>query len=224
MPCPVDPTAWGKKNRVTLYPEKVNEWVLVRTSRDNPDRAYLVLTLRAVMAKWFGDYVGVGVHSAELGEVGDNVELVSYSHERPVPSPTDQTREKSTDPIPLLSPSEQPPIYLKVRFNYHGMDPSMPWPVWGVHLGTDPTCPFDCDWMLVQARVPTAERPLQGAGPPLSLSEKIEKFNREVAGAIGHVGDWAKWIALGLGAATIVHYFGPQLRGAYRQLQGGDQK
>jgi hypothetical protein len=44
--CPgVDVDEWRKRNRVPLFPGKVNRWVLVRTTRDNPTPEDLKNTL-----------------------------------------------------------------------------------------------------------------------------------------------------------------------------------
>lgn len=155
MSCSVDPKAWGAKNRVTLYPGKVQTWVLAHALTDNPTHAEIVSRAEEFMRVVF-DETGWGSSldaSGDLGKIIDDFKVVSLSYSRPAPSPGDQRREKLSS-IPLLQSTSQGAVYLTVQFNYRGSHRGMPWPVY--LLGTNwpwttRDCPTDVNWMLIQA-------------------------------------------------------------------------
>ena len=52
--CPgVDVDKWRDANRAPLFPGKINRWLLVRTTRDDPTPDDLKNTLAATFARWF---------------------------------------------------------------------------------------------------------------------------------------------------------------------------
>lgn len=212
MSCPVDPEKWAEQNRVELYPGKVNRWVLVRTLRDNPTPETLRDTTRAVMGKWFRDS-GVGVMTAEASDAVDSISIESCSYSRPTPRKTDQRRE-STQPVPLMAPSEHGYVYLTVDFNYRGAQRSMPWPVWSQAfslLRSSKICPIGADWMLAQASAPTAEQPLPEAPPEQSWWEKVDQY-----GSHTPLGDVQNLVRLA-GVALAI-YVGVQAYGLARPM------
>src|SRR5262245_56519059 len=116
MSCAVDPTAWGEQNRVKLATGKTHEWVLARTQRDAPTVDSVRETTIAVMGKWFAG-TPLDVMFADAGTAVDGITVTNVSEQRPTPSAKGQRREQ-LDPLPILAPSERPPLYVSVTFNY----------------------------------------------------------------------------------------------------------
>lgn len=203
MSCAVDPVAWGEKNRVALSTGKKHEWVLARTTRDNPTVDEVIMTARAVLVKWF-DGVALDTMFADAGKAVDDVVVVAVSERPPVPSNADQRRE-SLDPVPLLAPSPVPPLYVTVRFNYRGYAQSLPWPVWTATaspLRVDKLCPLSADWMLVWAKN-TAE--LETAPEELGALDKLTTYAPGPIAGLAQLTQLAGW---GIGLYLAVQVLG----------------
>ena len=221
-PCPVDPTQWGKDNRVRLFKGKRNVWVLARTLADRPSTGwldYVTLTTRAVMAKWFHGYA-LDTVFADASDAADDVQVLRISDSRPSVRAAAQRREQM-DPVPTLRP-DAGIIYVTVAFNYRGFATEMPWPVWGSAssvLRAAKLCPFGADWMLVQT---TSEDALAASPPPKSPLEKLRDPKSPLGGAFDALGDlvtlgkWALVAYVGFQAWRVV---GPSVRGGIRDVR-----
>lgn len=220
MSCPVDPIAWGEKNQVRLYPEKVNEWVLAHRIDGFPSRSEIETNLLVALNAWFGGS-GFGIFTGEAGGSVDAVRIVDVSRTRPVPRATDQRRE-SLDPPPTLAPGAGV-VYLTIRFNYRGVRDSMPWPVWKRpgffdYPATEDVlvrlrCPEETDWMLSQATTPKAGEPLAPVPPEESIWSKLGQYTPTVREPIEAVETLLEVLTVG-----VAVYAGVQLYGLVRPL------
>lgn len=202
MTCSVDPTAWGEKNRIQLGTGKRQRWVLARTTRDNPTVDSLEMTARAVMNRWFPESTPVDVLFADAGTAVDDITIESVGESRPALGARDQRRE-SLDPLPMLAPGPTPPLYVALSFNYRGYAKSMPWPVWTESMSPlreSKLCPFDCDWMLVQAKATTE---LAAASEEKS---GLEKLSQHGPGGLADLAQLTRLAGYGL-----IALFGAQL-------------
>jgi len=162
--CPgVDVDQWRKQNRVPLFPGKVNRWVLVRTTRDNPTPDDLKNTLAAVFAKWFEGTVldpAFTFKGTTRSATADLIKLERVSKERlPVDNPA-RRREDLPGLGPTVAPGEV--VWLEVTFAYRGQQTDMPWPVRtgaAMQLTSSAQCPVGADWMLDAAQTPTVDAP-----------------------------------------------------------------
>lgn len=180
-PSPPEAAAWGAANRVILYPDKVQTWVLARAvDRDLPGDLELRKMARAVMAKWFSDapITDVAGRSGQAAEI--EVGNVSVS---PINLPTVlQTASKLPGPAPLLKAGKV--MYVPVRFVWRSQsETSRPWPTWRVNWGFGGPCPVEADWMLYSVgtdkpALPEAspEAALPAAPPEKSIGEETEEF------------------------------------------------
>ncbi len=74
LACNVDAAAWGASNRVELYPDQRQTWVLATVlDRGTPDDLDVKRQARAVMARWFSDapITDLGARSG----AADNIEV-----------------------------------------------------------------------------------------------------------------------------------------------------
>lgn len=202
MSCAVDTQLWGEKNRVALATGMTQEWVLARTSRDKPTLGSVPETARAVMVKWF-EGTPIDVLYADAGSAVDDVQVQSVSDVMPTPRATDQRRE-SLDPIPWIAAGENPPIYVRLTFNYRGYVKSMPWPVWTArgYLRSEKLCPFDADWMLVWARDAAA----LGAAP--EEASGLDKLTKNAPPALAGLAELTKIAGWSLALYLGVQAFG----------------
>lgn len=202
MSCPVDAAQWGEKNRVALATGKTQEWVLARTTRDNPTMNNLPTTARAVMVKWFKG-IPTDVQFADAGSAVDDVQVTSVTESLPTAKSTDQRRE-NLDPVPLIASGPTPPLYVRITFNYRGYARSMPWPVWTATSSpflVDKLCPLDADWMLCWARN-VAE--LGTAPEEQSGLDKLSEHAPPVLAGLADLTKLAAWgVALYLGAQAF---------------------
>lgn len=213
MSCSVDVAAWGERNRVSLATGKTQEWVLVRTMRDNPTIDSVVATARAVLVKWFAG-MALDTQFADAGDTVDAIDVVAVSERMPVPSSSDLRRE-SLDPVPLLAASPVAPLYVTVRFNYRGYATSMPWPVWTATvnpLRSSKLCPFDADWMLGWAKDPKS---LELAPEELGALDKLSDNAAGPLAGLAQLTQLAGWgIALyaGFQVLTVARTLLPAVR------------
>lgn len=208
MTCPIDPIAWGEKNRVSLATGKTHEWVLARTMRDRPTIDSVVTSARAVVGKWFQG-TPIDVVFADAGDAVDDIQVTVVSYEPPAPGPGDQRREE-LDPLPMLASAALSPIYVTVRFNYRGYPKSLPWPVWTATSGflrVDKLCPVEADWMLISSR---SLAQLPTAPPEASLLDKLGANAPAPIAGLAQLTQLAGW-ALGI-------YIGVQVLGLARTL------
>lgn len=205
-PSPPDAAAWGAANRVVLYPNKVQTWVLARAvDRDLPGDLELRKMARAVMAKWFSDapVADVAGRSGQASEI--EVGAVSVS---PIPLATTlQTWAKLPGPAPLLKAGKV--MYVPVRFIWRSQsETSRPWPTWRVNWGFGGPCPVEADWMLYSVgtdKPALIDGPPEAALPPAApeksvgeqAQELIEQNGPAVIGAVELLG--AGLLVLGVG-------------------------
>lgn len=144
--CDVDVDAWGQKNRVRLAQDRIQDWWLARTLRDNPTREEIVASTIAFLDKVFR----TGALDPRSGVV-DNVKVVEIAPEFALPHASWQRREHM-NPIPTLRSG--PSTFVRVQFSYRGSAPDMPWAVWTSTtspLLSSKLCPVNADWVLVAA-------------------------------------------------------------------------
>lgn len=160
--CPVDIDKWQAINRVKLYSNQVNRWVIARTTSDAPNLSNVRdAVLRVMRQKWFSD------------ETIDGLNVVNVSFDRPPVQPGEQRREDLPQP-PLLKRVDKGLIYVTVDFNYRGLQPSIPWPVW------DQASLWELDLALTRKghECPlTADLMLEGALVPRGAAPKLEEKN-----------------------------------------------
>ena len=207
MSCAVDPIAWGEKNRVSLRTGKRHEWVLARTSRDNPSTSSLAETARAVMVKWFRG-IPLDVLFADAGDVVDDIQVQAVTTEAPAPTAGAERRE-NLDPLPLLASGPSSPLYVKLSFNYRGYQKSLPWPVWTANnlslLRESKLCPFDCDWMLLWGKDPSK---LADAGEEASFLDKLAKHGPGPLSDLAALMQLAGWGIVLYGGLKTARLFG----------------
>jgi len=161
----IDTDAWQTANRVPLYREKVNRWLLARTLRDDPSSTGVRETLNAVFVRWFK---GIGVDvllETESGARTNNVDgllvVNAVRGDRPSLKHQVKRREDCTITVPTVEGSKGV-LWIEVAFNYRGSKTDMPWPTWtAMALGTEAArvCPVNADWMLVEVSEPAGDAP-----------------------------------------------------------------
>jgi hypothetical protein len=216
----VDLAQFQARNRVPLWPGKWNKWILMRTTRDNPDDAAILATMRAAFGKWSPKIWGpldltvettipegprAGERTVRVGHF-DYLHIVKASRDR-LFFPRDQwarllpedklpARRESVDPAPTLSTSTA--IWLEVAFVWRGQgETSRPWPVLtdSVVRATQ-QCPIDADWILDSCAVPSAE-------PAPAEKTPIEKGGTEIEALIPSVAWGGGLFAAGAVAAIV---------------------
>ena len=173
--CPgIDVDKWEEENRVPLFPDKIQRWILVRTDRDTPTDAEIEQTLKAALGRWFREFKGFnGPNPFEpldprgIRGLVDSVKVERISRgERLSFNPPIKRREQLKT-IPTVEANV--PIWISVTFAYRGTAPEMPWPVrkgGGIQLSSSARCPIQADWMLDQVASP--EQKPAPPRPPLS--------------------------------------------------------
>lgn len=211
-PSPPDAAAWGAANRVVLYPNKVQTWVLARAvDRDLPGDLELRKMARAVMAKWFSDAptTDISDRSGQAAEI--EVGAVSVS---PIPLATTlQSWSKLPGPAPLLKAGKV--MYVPVRFVWRSQsETSRPWPTWRVNWGFGGPCPVEADWMLYSAgtderALPNAppEAALPAAPPEKSIGEEAEQLLQQSGPAMVNAIDLVGVGLLVIGIGYTVNAF-----------------
>jgi hypothetical protein len=205
--CPgVDVDEWRKRNRVPLFPGKVNRWVLVRTTRDNPTPEDLKNTLAAVFVKWFEGTVldpALVFKGTTRSSTADLIKLERVSKDRLSLDNPARRREELPGIGPTVAPGDL--VWLEVSFAYRGQQTDMPWPVRtgaAMQLTSSAQCPVGADWMLDAAQTPTMDAP-----PEQTPAEKAgEVVNNAAAGVAGGLLSllWLPLAALGAVALLVL--------------------
>jgi len=206
----IDVDDWRKRNRVPLFPGKVNRWALVRTTRDNPTPDDLKRTLAAVFVKWFEGTVldpALVFKGSTRSATADLITLERVSKDRLAFDKTARRREELPGITPTLAPGEV--VWLQVSFAYRGQQTDMPWPVRtgaAVQLTSSAQCPVGADWMLDSAQAPT-----EAAPPELSSTEKagqvVDETAKGAADGAAHAIVSLLWLPLllvGVGAVLVL--------------------
>lgn len=204
--CPgVDVEEWQKQNRVPLFPNKVNRWILVRTLRDNPTPDGLKDTLAATFSKWFAGTPFDPVLPSKgttRSATADLIKLERVSRERLSFPVVARRREELPGLFPTVRPGEI--VWIEVTFAYRGQVADMPWPVRtgaAVQLQSSANCPVEADWILDSAAVPTVDAP-----PEKSSADKAGDAITDTAQNVGGVLVKALWIPLAVIAAGVALY------------------
>jgi len=204
--CPgVDVDEWRKQNRVPLFPGKVNRWVLVRTTRDNPTPDDLKNTLAAVFSKWFEGTVldpALVFKGTTRSATADLIKLERVSKERLSLDNPARRREELPGVGPTVAPGEV--VWLEVTFAYRGQQTDMPWPVRtgaAVQLTSSAQCPIGADWMLDAAQTPTADAPPEQTSSD-KAGEVVSSAADSVAGGVFNF-LWLPLAALGAVAVLV---------------------
>lgn len=155
MACPVDVLRWEKANRVTLWPDQLQRWVVALSARPEQTPAQLEQLARGFMTAAFSRGAprwGAGVGSAT------NLRVLDISQARPAtPEPSQEATALELPPTLRSGPA----VFATLQFAWRGPLAEMPWPVHG--RGVHAFCPVDADAILV------ATKGLGGALPPRNL-------------------------------------------------------
>ena len=149
---------WQAANRVPLYPEKTNWWLLARTLRDNPSDDDITNTTEAVFVKWFGGWPHEPIEAGGQTTAGPatQIEIKKISRDR-LPFPSGLTtsarfEDLKQGPLPLISGAV---TYVLVSFAWRSQVTDAPWPVYTspgvIHMPNAEQQPAGADWMLVAA-------------------------------------------------------------------------
>jgi hypothetical protein len=167
LACNVDAAAWGASNRVELYPDQRQTWVLATVlDRGTPDDLDVKRQARAVMARWFSDapITDLGARSG----AADNIEVGPPSTVQPVVARTVQKWTQLPGPLPLLRAGKV--VYVPLTFSWRSRETSRPWPTRRVApWGFGGPCQVDADWILI------AVGDVGDAPPEVSTAERIEQ-------------------------------------------------
>lgn len=205
--CPgVDVDDWRKRNRVPLFPGKVNRWVLIRTTRDDPTPDDLKNTLAAVFSKWFEGTVldpALVFKGTTRSATADLIKLEKVSKDRLSLANPARRREDLPGVSPTVAPGNF--VWLEVTFAYRGQQTDMPWPVRtgaAVQLTSSAQCPIGADWVLDSAQTPTENAP-----PEQSSSDKAAEVVSDTAdtlssGLFGLL--WVPLAAIGVAAVLVM--------------------
>lgn len=205
--CPgVDVDDWRKRNRVPLFPGKVNRWVLVRTTRDDPTPDDLKNTLAAVFVKWFEGTVldpALVFKGTTRSATADLIKLEKVSKDRLSLDHSALRREDLPGIGPTVAPGNV--VWLQVSFSYRGQQKDMPWPVRtgaAVQLTSSAQCPIGADWMLDSVQTPTEDAP-----PERSSGDKAGEVVSETASSVASGLFSLLWLplaALGIAAVLVL--------------------
>jgi hypothetical protein len=174
----VDLEKFRQENRVPLFPDTLNRWILARTETDNPSKPDVKESLQQVMRLFFDNapYPGTNIpipnvwgarHGEPVGAV-DELRIVDISRnlddviEKVSAMKWRQVKRVYQLPYsPSLKAASPPststgPWFVALEFVYRGSKTSMPWPVQRYQL-INPACPLDADWILESAYAPSLE-------------------------------------------------------------------
>ena len=198
--CDVDAKAWGAANRVTLYPDQRQTWVLATTlDRGEPDDKALRRQARAVMGRWFSDapLTDLGTRSGAADAITIGAPTLTHPELRSVA----QRYSELPGPLPLLRAGRV--VYVPVTFEWRSRETSKPWPTRRVSAwGLGGPCPVDADWILTMSGElqSVAPEPTRPDGTPPSV---IDELAQEASAALTP----SPIVGLGMaaiGAAVIV--------------------
>jgi hypothetical protein len=192
LACPgLDVDQWRAANRVPLFKDQVNWWVLARTLRDNPSDDDIRNTTQAVFLKWFGGWASEAIEAGQQTSAGPatQIQVRQISRDRltlPVGIASVARFEKlAAGPLPSV---EGTPAYVLVSFAWRSPVTDAPWPTYKspgvIHLPGAEWCPTSADWILVEAG-----RPIETAPPDKSWTERagadVEQVTGEALETIG---------------------------------------
>jgi hypothetical protein len=200
----VDVDDWRKRNRVPLFPGKVNRWVLIRTTRDDPTPDDLKNTLAAVFSKWFEGTVldpALVFKGTTRSATADLIKLEKVSKDRLSVANPARRREDLPGVSPTVAPGNV--VWLEVTFAYRGQQTDMPWPVRtgaAMQLTSSAQCPIGADWVLDSAQTPTENAP-----PEQSSGDKAGEVVADTADAVTSGLFSLLWVPLAaIGVAAVL--------------------
>jgi hypothetical protein len=200
----VDVDDWRTRNRVPLFPGKVNRWVLIRTTRDDPTPDDLKNTLAAVFSKWFEGTVldpALVFKGTTRSATADLIKLEKVSKDRLSLANPARRREDLPGVSPTVAPGNF--VWLEVTFAYRGQQTDMPWPVRtgaAVQLTSSAQCPIGADWVLDSAQTPTENAP-----PEQSSTDKAGEVVSDTADTVTSGLFSLLWVPLvAVGAAAVL--------------------
>ena len=200
----VDVEEWRKRNRVPLFPGKVNRWVLIRTTRDDPTPDDLKNTLAAVFSKWFEGTVldpALVFKGTTRSATADLIKLEKVSKDRLSVANPARRREDLPGVSPTVAPGNF--VWLEVTFAYRGQQTDMPWPVRtgaAMQLTSSAQCPIGADWVLDSAQTPTENAP-----PEQSSGDKATEVVSDTAGTVTSGLFSLLWVPLAaIGVAAVL--------------------
>lgn len=200
----VDVHDWRKRNRVPLFPGKVNRWLLIRTTRDDPTPDDLKNTLAAVFSKWFEGTVldpALVFKGTTRSATADLIKLENVSKDRLSLANPARRREDLPGVSPTVAPGNV--VWLEVTFAYRGRQTDMPWPVRtgaAMQLTSSAQCPIGADWVLDSAQTPT-----ENAAPEQSSGEKAEEVVSDTADTVTSGLFSLLWVPLAaIGVAAVL--------------------
>jgi hypothetical protein len=200
----VDVDDWRERNRVPLFPGKVNRWVLIRTTRDDPTPDDLKNTLAAVFSKWFEGTVldpALVFKGTTRSAKADLIKLEKVSKDRLSLANPARRREDLPGVSPTVAPGNF--VWLEVTFAYRGQQTDMPWPVRtgaAMQLTSSAQCPIGADWVLDSAETPTENAP-----PEQSSGEKAGEVVSDTADTVTSGLFSLLWVPLAaIGVAAVL--------------------
>jgi hypothetical protein len=212
--CPgVDVEKWRSENRAPLFPGKVNRWLLVRTTRDDPTPDDLKNTLAATFERWFSGTPldpALPFDGTTRSATADLIRLERVSKERLNLAHPARRFEDLPGQLPSVAPGEV--VWLEVTFSYRGQQLSMPWPVRTgaeVQLQSRADCPVGADWMLASVAYPETPAPDELSSADKAgkvLGDTASKAGNAASGAAGKAFDslWMPVLLLAGGAVFVL--------------------
>ncbi|HEY3254281.1 MAG TPA: hypothetical protein VGJ91_10045 [Polyangiaceae bacterium] len=202
----MDVDDWRKRNRVPLFPGKVNRWVLIRTTRDDPTPDDLKNTLAAVFSKWFEGTVldpALVFKGTTRSATADLIKLEKVSKDRLSVANPARRREDLPGVSPTVAPGSF--VWLEVTFAYRGQDTDMPWPVRtgaAVQLTSSAQCPIGADWVLDSAQIPTDNAPAEQSSGDKAAEVVSNTADTVTSGLFSLL--WVPLAAIGVAAVLVL--------------------
>ena len=202
----VDVDDWRKRNRVPLFPGKVNRWVLIRTTRDDPTPDDLKNTLAAVFSKWFEGTVldpALVFKGTTRSATADLIKLEKVSKDRLSLANPARRREDLPGVSPTVAPGNF--VWLEVTFAYRGQQTDMPWPVRtgaAVQLTSSAQCPIGADWVLDSAQTPTENAPPEQSSGDKAAEVVSDTADTVTSGLFSLL--WVPLAAIGVAAVLVL--------------------
>jgi hypothetical protein len=183
LACSADPAAWGAANRVELYPDRRQTWILATVlDRGQPDDLELKRMARAVIGRWLSDspITDLGGRSG----AADEITVGAPTTTQPELKTTVQRWTQLPGPLPLLRAGRL--VYVPVSFSWRARETSRPWPTRRVSAwGFGGPCQVDADWILISVGE------VDQAGPELSPTDRAVE-------AVGAALTPSPWLGAGL--------------------------
>ena len=202
----IDVDDWRKRNRVPLFPGKVNRWVLIRTTRDDPTPDDLKNTLAAVFSKWFEGTVldpALVFKGTTRSATADLIKLEKVSKDRLSLANPARRREDLPGVSPTVAPGNF--VWLEVTFAYRGQQTDMPWPVRtgaAVQLTSSAQCPIGADWVLDSAQTPTENAPPEQSSGDKATEVISDTADTVTSGLFSLL--WVPLAAIGVAAVLVL--------------------